>query len=192
MNRPGEKQGQVFPPDFAWGVATSAHQVEGATTNNQWHAWECNGRIKSGDRVGSACDWWRNAEADFDLAQSLGINALRLSVEWSRIEPSPDNWDQDALARYRQMLKALRDRGIRPFVTLHHFTNPLWLESKSGFLQPESIFFSSDLRNAFWLRWAICAVTGRPLMNPTPMRHWDISWVSFLRAGRAVFCRPRE
>jgi beta-glucosidase len=141
MNRPGEKQGQVFPPDFAWGVATSAHQVEGATTNNQWHAWECNGRIKSGDRVGSACDWWRNAEADFDLAQSLGINALRLSVEWSRIEPSPDNWDQDALARYRQMLKALRDRGIRPFVTLHHFTNPLWLESKGGFLQPESILF---------------------------------------------------
>jgi beta-glucosidase len=138
MNRPGEKQGQLFPPDFAWGVATSAHQVEGATTNNQWHVWECNGRIKSGDRVGLGCDWWRNAEGDFDLAKSLGINALRLSVEWSRIEPSPDNWDQSALDRYREMLKGLRDRGIRPFVTLHHFTNPLWFEAKGGFAAAES------------------------------------------------------
>lgn len=138
-NRPGEKPNVTFPADFAWGVATSAHQVEGQNFNNQWHAWECNGRIKSRDRVGLACDWWKNAEQDFDLAQSLGINALRLSVEWSRIEPSQGQWDAAALARYREILKGLRDRGIRPFVTLHHFTNPLWFEAKGGFLTPESV-----------------------------------------------------
>jgi beta-glucosidase len=138
-NRPCEKQTPVFPADFAWGVATSAHQVEGQNLNNQWHAWECNGRIKSRDRVGLACDWWKNAEQDFDLAKSLGINALRLSVEWSRIEPSPGQWDNAALMRYREILKALRDRGIRPFVTLHHFTNPLWFEIKGAFLTAESV-----------------------------------------------------
>jgi len=136
---PGENLNSTFPADFAWGVATSAHQVEGENFNNQWHAWERNGRIKSRDSVGLACDWWKNAEQDFDLAKSLGINALRLSVEWSRIEPSPGQWDHAALARYRDILKALRDRGIRPFVTLHHFTNPLWFESKGGFAAAESV-----------------------------------------------------
>ena len=102
----------AFPADFVWGVATSSHQVEGGNLNNQWAAWEDRGRIKSKDCAGFACDWWRNAEADFDLAKSLGVNALRLSVEWSRIEPTEGQWDKSALARYRQMLKALHERGI--------------------------------------------------------------------------------
>src|SRR5215467_8793643 len=137
--RPSEQVAFPFPADFAWGVATSAHQVEGENHNNQWHAWECQGRIKSKDHVGLACDWWKNAEQDFDLAKSLGVNALRLSVEWSRIEPSPGQWDHEALGRYRAMLRALRDRGIRPFVTLHHFTNPLWFENKRAFLAKKSV-----------------------------------------------------
>jgi beta-glucosidase len=129
----------LFPADFSWGVATSSHQVEGGNTNNQWADWEKRGRIKSKDCVGRACDWWRNAERDFDLAQSLGVNALRLSLEWSRIEPSQGQWDEAALARYRQMLKAMHERGIRPFVTLHHFTNPRWFEEKQGFAGAESV-----------------------------------------------------
>ena len=129
----------VFPAEFAWGVATSSHQVEGGNANNQWAEWEKRGRIKSKDCCGLACDWWRSAEQDFDLAQSLGVNALRLSVEWSRIEPEEGVWDESALARYRQMLRALRDRGLRPFVTLHHFTNPLWLEARGAFAVKESI-----------------------------------------------------
>jgi beta-glucosidase len=133
-NGPGDNSNHIFPAQFAWGVATSSHQVEGGNLNNQWHAWEKQGRIKSGDRVGLACDWWRNAECDFDLAQQLGVNALRLSVEWSRIEPAEGQWDAEAINRYREMLRALAARGIRPFVTLHHFTNPLWLESKGGWL----------------------------------------------------------
>ena len=132
-------QSSIFPADFAWGVATSSHQVEGGTANNQWSDWERRGRIKSRDRVGLACDWWRNAERDFDLAQSLGLNALRLSVEWSRIEPEQGQWDEAALARYRQMLRALHDRGLRPFVTLHHFTNPQWFEARGAFAAPESV-----------------------------------------------------
>jgi beta-glucosidase len=134
-----EKHDHVFPQSFLWGVSTSAYQVEGDQSNNQWSAWEKLGRIRSGDCSGRACDWWKNAELDFDLAQSLGVNALRLSVEWSRIEPSEGVWDDEALNRYRQMLQGLRNRGIRPFVTLHHFTNPLWLEQKKGFAAPESV-----------------------------------------------------
>jgi beta-glucosidase len=140
MDTEPRDQNAVFPADFAWGVATSSHQVEGGNSKNQWATWEQRGRIKSKDCVGLACDWWRNAEQDFDLAQSLGVNALRLSVEWSRIEPEQGRWDDEALSRYRQMLRALRDRGIRPFVTLHHFTNPQWLEEKGAFANAESVW----------------------------------------------------
>ncbi|HEY1939766.1 MAG TPA: family 1 glycosylhydrolase [Candidatus Angelobacter sp.] len=139
MDTGPRSQASAFPADFAWGVATSSHQVEGGNSKNQWAAWEKLGRIKSRDCVGRACDWWRNAEQDFDLAQSLGVNALRLSVEWSRIEPEEGQWDESALARYRQMLRALHERGIKPFVTLHHFTNPQWFEDKGAFAAPESV-----------------------------------------------------
>lgn len=137
-NGSGDNNHSAFPSGFLWGVSTSAHQVEGDNFNNQWAAWEKAGRIKSRDRAGLACNWWQNAEQDFDLARQLGVNALRLSIEWSRLEPRQGEWDTQALARYRTMLQGLRERGLRPFITLHHFTNPLWLEEKGAFLAPDS------------------------------------------------------
>jgi beta-glucosidase len=127
-----------FPEGFLWGVSTAAHQVEGDNVNNQWSAWEAAGRIKSGDRCGRACNWWRNAEPDFDLARDIGVNSLRLSVEWSRIEPQQGRWDPAAFARYREMLKGLQQRGIQPMVCLHHFSHPLWLERRGGFLSQDA------------------------------------------------------
>lgn len=126
-----------FPAGFRWGVATASHQYEGGTTNN-WTRWEEAGHIAHGDRSGLACDWWAHAERDFDLAQSLHLNALRLSLEWSRIEPEPGRWDETALDRYRAMLVALRQRGLEPMVTLHHFTHPLWFEDRGGFLATDA------------------------------------------------------
>lgn len=118
-----------FPRDFKWGTATAAHQVEGNNTNSQWWQWEQTpGHIANGDRSGIACDWWNNAETDFDRMVELGLNAHRLSVEWSRIEPREGRFDAAALDRYRAMLLGLRQRGIEPMVTLHHFTNPRWLD----------------------------------------------------------------
>jgi len=120
-----------FPPDFKWGTATAAHQVEGNNTNNQWWRWEqTHERIMNGDSSGIACNWWNDAEADFDRMVMLGLNAHRLSVEWSRIEPREGKFDSAALDRYRAMLLGLRQRGIEPMVTLHHFTNPWWLEER--------------------------------------------------------------
>ncbi len=139
--RVAERQGEAltFPDGFIWGVATAAHQYEGGNTNNQWYAWEQAGRIKTGDTCGLACDWWEHAERDLDLAQEMGVKGLRLSLEWSRIEPQPGTWDHKALDRYRQILAGLRERGIEPLVTLHHFTNPLWLEERGGFLAADVV-----------------------------------------------------
>ncbi|PYX84471.1 MAG: hypothetical protein DMG68_20715, partial [Acidobacteria bacterium] len=124
----------AFPAGFLWGISTSGYQVEGGDQDSQWVAWERDGKIRSGDRSGLACDWWGNAEADFDIAKKIGLNALRLSVEWSRLEPRPGEWSLAALHRYREILQALLDRGMQPIVCLHHFTHPAWFEAGGGFL----------------------------------------------------------
>lgn len=129
----------TFPHDFLWGTATAAHQVEGGNFNNDWWAWEQAGHIVDGGTSRVACDWWQRAEEDFDVAAALGQNAHRLSIEWSRIEPARGQWDDAAIARYRQMLAALRERGITPMVTLHHFTNPLWLAREGGWEHPSVV-----------------------------------------------------
>lgn len=124
----------MFPAGFRWGTATAAYQVEGHNTHSDWWAWEqVDGRILHNHKAGQASNWWANAEADLDAAAHMGTNAHRLSLEWSRIEPEPGVFDQDALDRYRQILQALHDRGIEPMVTLHHFSNPLWLVEKGDF-----------------------------------------------------------
>ncbi len=129
-----------FPPDFRWGVATASHQVEGNNRNNQWWEWEHQpDRIAHGHKSELACNWWQDAEADFDRAAAMGLTTLRLSIEWSRVEISPGRVDTAALDRYHDMLQGLRARGIEPLVTLHHFSDPLWLKEKRGWANPDAI-----------------------------------------------------
>ncbi|MFW9929824.1 MAG: glycoside hydrolase family 1 protein [Candidatus Thorarchaeota archaeon] len=122
-----------FPKGFLWGTATSAHQVEGNNKNNNWWQWEQQeGRIKEGQSSEIACDHWDRYNEDFDLITKLNNNAYRMSIEWSRIFPKPHITDQEAIEHYHKMLDELHNRNITPFVTLHHFTNPIWWEKEGG------------------------------------------------------------
>ena len=115
-----------FPRGFLWGTATSAHQVEGNNTNT-WSNWETSpGRIIDDHESGSACDWWGGKwREDMDRVMESGQNSHRLSIEWSRIQPKEDVWDESALDKYRQIIRGLTERGILPLVTLHHFSDPI-------------------------------------------------------------------
>ncbi len=126
-----------FPEGFLWGAATSAHQVEGGQ-DNDWTEWERRGKIRDGSVSGRACDQWNRYEEDFEMAKALEHNAHRLSLEWSRIEPRAEEWDESALQHYRDVVQALRQRGLEPFVTLWHFTNPRWLAERGGWEWPEA------------------------------------------------------
>ncbi|HSR20578.1 MAG TPA: family 1 glycosylhydrolase [Anaerolineales bacterium] len=127
-----------FPRGFLWGTATAAHQVEGGNTNNQWFAWEQAGRTKG--LSGLACDWWGGRwREDFDRAQEGGQKVHRLSIEWSRIQPGPDQWDEHALDHYRSIVRGLRQRGMTAMITLHHFTHPLWLEERGAWADPQVV-----------------------------------------------------
>jgi beta-glucosidase len=129
-----------MPANFVWGAATAAHQNEGDNFKNQWAAWEQQpGRILAGQMAGKTTDWWNlaAAEEDFDRAAELGLNGLRLSIEWSRIEPDEGVFDLSALRHYREMIRLVCARSINPMVTLHHFTDPLWLARRGGWENPK-------------------------------------------------------
>ncbi len=129
-----------FPRGFLWGTATAAYQVEGNNTNSSWWQWEQQpGRILNDDKSGLACDWWNGRwKEDLDRAAETSQNAHRLSVEWSRVQPEPDRWDELAIERYRSIMRGLRERGLMAMVTLHHFSNPIWLEEQGGWENPET------------------------------------------------------
>ncbi len=149
-----------------WGASISAHQVEGGN-HNQWSVWELRNakslakqaeyketglprweRVKPhvidpGNYIsGRSTGHHERYEADFDLAVSLNMNALRFSIEWSRIQPDgPDSWNLEAIEYYRRYLAALKQRGLQPVVTLWHFTNPVWFEEKGGFQRYANISY---------------------------------------------------
>ena len=124
-----------FPQGFYWGAATASYQVEGGIENCDWAE---AARARLVPVCGRACDHYNRYESDFDLAKSLGHNAHRLSVEWARIEPQPGQFNREAIDHYRLVLQALQVRGITPFITLWHFTLPLWFAEQGGFESPEA------------------------------------------------------
>ncbi|MCM8796448.1 MAG: family 1 glycosylhydrolase [Candidatus Omnitrophica bacterium] len=119
-----------FPKDFLWGASTSAYQIEGNNKNSDWWEWEMLGKIKYASA--SACGSYELFTEDFDIAKSLSHNAHRLSVEWGRIEPEEGKFSKEEIGHYRKVILALRERGLEPIVTLHHFTSPIWFTRNYG------------------------------------------------------------
>jgi beta-glucosidase len=81
---------------------------------------------------GAAVEEWTRYESDFKYLSEMNLNAYRFSIEWSRVEPQEGLFDQEVLAHYGKMLSALRERGVKPLVTLHHFTLPKWVAAQGG------------------------------------------------------------
>jgi beta-glucosidase len=125
------------PPfqDFLWGVSTAGYQSEGGEVHSNWARWQPqNARIQP---AGRAVDFWNRYDEDMARAESLGVNAFRLSVEWSRLEPTPGKWDESAIAHYQAMFKALKKHHLQPVITLSHWTMPAWVDDQGGWTNPE-------------------------------------------------------
>lgn len=157
-----------FPKAFLWGATTSAHQYEGGT-HNQWSVWEFENaqalaaqssyqyddvpvwqRIKSMATApsnyisGRAAAGYERYEQDITLARTMNLNALRISLEWSRIQPEEDMWDQAVVQHYREQLVAMKKQGIEPVVTLFHYTLPVWFTAKGGFEKRANVRYFVD------------------------------------------------
>ncbi len=151
-----------FPEDFLWGTASAAYQSEGTndpaqgTVLSNWQEWEELGKIADGQKNPDGCGFYDRFDDDFALAEQLGNRAVRFGVEWARIEPTPGNFDQQAIDHYRAVAKAARAHGLEPIVTLYHWVVPTWVQSPKAQLdllaQPpsfEKVGAATHLKSGF-------------------------------------------
>jgi beta-glucosidase len=128
-----------FPSSFLWGAAVSAHAVEGGHFDSDWWRWEQrSGRIADGTTSQAGCEHRARFREDIALARKLGLNALLISLEWSRIEPSEGHFASEALTHYAAVLDAMAGEGLEPVVALYDTTVPEWFASSGGWLRPDA------------------------------------------------------
>jgi beta-glucosidase len=124
-----------FPTTFVWGVASSAFQIEGASTADGKGAsiWDefCRlpGVIADGSDGRIACDHYNRLELDLDLIAALGVGAYRFSISWPRIQPTGSGEVVGpGIDFYNRLVDGLLERDIEPFATLYHWDLPAALQ----------------------------------------------------------------
>jgi beta-glucosidase len=127
-----------LPPGFLWGTATAAHQVEGNNINSDLWLLEHLPNSFFVEPSGDAIDHYHRYEQDIALLAELGFNSYRFSVEWARVEPEQGFFSSAILDHYKRMAESCHAHGLKPVVTMHHFTSPRWLVSQGGWLDPDT------------------------------------------------------
>lgn len=146
-----------FPPDFVWGAATSALQIEGspladgAGPSNWYRFCRQPGATLNGDTAEVACDHYRLWRDDVRLMQAMGLKAYRFSVSWSRIFPTGTGKpNPKGLDFYRHLVDTLRSRDIEPFLTLYHWDLPAALDDRGGWCNRDSADWFADYAHALY------------------------------------------
>lgn len=128
-----------FPPNFRFGTATAAFQIEGAATEGGrtpsiWDTFNAEpGNIKDGHNAEVACDHYHRLDEDLGLLAELGAESYRFSFSWTRILPGIDGTvNQDGIDFYRRLIDGLQERGIAPVATLFHWDLPQSLQDRGG------------------------------------------------------------
>ena len=116
-----------------------AHQSEGNNVSSDWWARENAPASPVAERAGDAIDSYHRWRDDLDLAAAAGLTDYRFGIEWSRIEPVEGKISLAEVAHYRRIVEGAIERGLRPLVTLHHFTCPLWFTEGGGWLRPDAV-----------------------------------------------------
>lgn len=131
-----EKFSGYYP--FTWGISTSSLQYEDRAEqpgekNYFLRDWDLLVQQGKAPVLGSALWSWSHFDKDLEALKKIGVNAYRFSIEWARVEPRPGEYNEEAIARYVEMARKLKESGIEPYVCLWHFTFPAWLvDDKTG------------------------------------------------------------
>ena len=138
-------------PDFLWGGAVAANQLEGAY-NVDGKGLSIADVLRAGDvktaRVidkdgivpgmnypsWEAIDFYHRYEGDIKLFAEMGFKCFRTSIAWSRIFPNGDETtpNEAGLAFYDRLFECLLAHGIEPVITLSPFEMPLGLVRDYG------------------------------------------------------------
>jgi beta-glucosidase len=140
-----------FPPGFLFGTATAAYQIEGAVNEGGrgvsiWDTFSHTpGRTHRGDNGDVACDHYHCWADDLDLMASLGYGAYRLSLSWTRLQPTGSGpLNPEGVEFYRALLMGCWERGITPLVTLYHWDLPQPLQDAGGWPSRETAYRFGD------------------------------------------------
>jgi beta-glucosidase/6-phospho-beta-glucosidase/beta-galactosidase len=129
----GSAKTVTFPDDFLFGTAEAAWQVEGdfiadgVTPSTNWSIWTQELDGAEGETNPRGVGFYELYEEDLDRAQSMGVNAFRMGIEWARIEPKNDEWNQAAIDHYVKVIKAARKRNMQVMITFWHWVVPDWI-----------------------------------------------------------------
>ncbi|NVM78506.1 beta-glucosidase [Duganella sp. SG902] len=136
----------LWNKDFLIGAATAAYQIEGAIHEDGrlpsiWDTFSATpGKTLAGDTGEFACDHYHRWEEDVELLASLNVGAYRLSIAWPRVMTIDGQPNQKGIAFYRKLLKALRAKGLKTYVTLYHWDLPQPLEDKGGWVNRDTAY----------------------------------------------------
>ena len=140
-----------FRDDFVWGAATSAYQIEGAVNEDGkgvtiWDEFcRQSGKILNGENAATACDHYHRYKEDIALMKEMGIPAYRFSIDWARVLPEGTGTVNEAGIRfYDNLVNALLEAGIEPYMTLYHWELPIALERRGGWMNPEIVEWFGD------------------------------------------------
>lgn len=141
----------AFPDDFLWGVATSAHQIEGSPTADGagasiWDRFAATpGCVAGGEAAAVACDHYHRWPDDVRLMQEIGVQAYRFSVAWGRVLPNGTGRVNAAgLDFYDSLVDGLVEAGIVPHLTLYHWDLPVALDDRGGWLNRDAAGWMAD------------------------------------------------
>lgn len=135
-----------FGPDFKWGAATAAYQIEGAwnTDGKGLSIWDTfthkKGKIKNSENGDVACDFYHHFKEDIGLVKQMNMNVFRFSIAWSRILPKgTGEINQKGIDFYNNVINTCIELGVEPWITLYHWDIPQALEDKGGWANREVI-----------------------------------------------------
>ncbi|MDO5409610.1 MAG: GH1 family beta-glucosidase [Lachnospiraceae bacterium] len=135
-----------FREDFVWGAATSAYQIEGAAKEGGKgkHIWDVYtaepGHIYENHTGEIACDHYHRFREDVRSMKEMGLKGYRFSIDWSRVLPEGfGKVNEEGIAFYSQLIDALLENGIEPYITLYHWELPYELYKRGGWMNPEIV-----------------------------------------------------
>ncbi len=185
-----------FTQHFFWGVSTASHQIEGSTTND-WSEWEQKNAARLAEEApnkfehtsprwneirgeatdpnnyisGVSDDSYNKWREDVDLLKQLGVNSYRFSIEWSRVEPRSGYFVEAAINHYKEMLTALEQNNIEPFITIVHRTIPTWVAAQGGWANKKTIadfaHYTKKLVDVFGASVKYWTPLNEPVLNVT-------------------------
>lgn len=167
-----------FPADFTFGAATSAYQIEGSAQGgaglSHWDTFAATpGNIIDNSDGSRACDHLNLWPQDLDLIRDAGFDAYRFSTSWARVMPDGVTVNPEGLDFYDRLVDGMLERGLKPFLTYHHWDLPAALAERGGWQNRDVAAQFADLCTTIHDRLGDRIASAATLNEP-----WCIAWLS--------------